>query len=111
MPTPDPANPRLKAALAHQAPPITSPRPAPPRKARAPRPEGEEATKASISLYAADVAIIEAIREAMREHRHEIKVSQAIRLALRAARLAPTKLVAILEEMKAEDGRRRKENE
>jgi hypothetical protein len=60
--------------------------------------------KLSISLFAADLARLEAIRAYMAARGHRISTSQTVKLALRTAPLSGD-LTAALDAIKAEDGR------
>ena len=71
-------------------------------------PEGPElAAKISISLYAEDLAHVDALIAYMAQCRRRINRSEAIKLALRATKLTP-ELAALHEAIQRDDGRRKK---
>ena len=71
-------------------------------------PEGPElAAKISISLYAEDLAHVDALIAYMAQRRRRINRSEAIKLALRATKLTP-ELAALHEAIQRDDGRRKK---
>ena len=89
----DQANAREKKAH-RQAPPIPAPLPA-----------ERKCTKLSVSLFAGDLARLDAIRDYMTIRGHRISTSQAIKLALRTAALSPD-LDKALDAIRSEDGRK-----
>jgi len=69
-----------------------------------PAPGGGRCSKLSISLFAGDLARLDAIRDFMQLRGERISTSQAIKLALRTAPLNDD-LAAALNANRAEDGR------
>jgi Arc/MetJ-type ribon-helix-helix transcriptional regulator len=69
--------------------------------------EPELAAKISISLYAEDLAHVDALIAYMVQSRRRINRSEAIKLALRAVKLTP-ELSALHEAIQRDDGRRKK---
>jgi hypothetical protein len=67
---------------------------------------GEKGAKLSISLFAADLAHLEAIRSYMAARGNRISTSQTVKLALRTAPLSEH-LTAALTKIRREDGRAR----
>ena len=65
---------------------------------------GGKGAKLSISLFASDLARLDAIRSYMAARGQRISTSQAVKLALRTAPLS-TKLTAALDAVRKEDGR------
>ncbi len=65
---------------------------------------GRHGAKLSISLFAADLTRLEAIRSYMAARGNRISTSQAVKLALRTAPLSE-ELTAALAEIRKEDGR------
>ncbi|MDQ3621840.1 MAG: hypothetical protein M3463_05025 [Verrucomicrobiota bacterium] len=84
-------------------------KPAPPTAAFAPtaKPPTELAAKISISLYADDLARVDAIVAHMAQHRCRVNRSEAIKIALRAVPLS-LGLVELFREIQRDDGRRKK---
>lgn len=68
---------------------------------------GGKGAKLSISLFAADLAHLEAIRSYMAARGNRISISQTVKLALRTAPLSED-LTFALAEIRKEDGRARK---
>jgi len=86
----------------------TAPRPAArpsPRPAPVPTP-GTKCSKLSVSLFASDLARIDAITAYLAARGARISTSQAVKLALRTAPLS-SDLTAALAAIKSEDGRTR----
>ena len=74
---------------------------------RGPRPTptaGAHGAKISISLFASDLARLEAIRSYMTACGYRVSTAQAVKLALRTAPLSED-LIAALVEIRREDGR------
>ena len=61
--------------------------------------------KLSISLFAGDMARLDAIRDFMAARGHRLSTSQAVKLALRTAALTPD-MDKALDAIRAEDGRK-----
>lgn len=93
---------QLKAKLAKSLAPSR----ANPTAAPAPSVAHDIARKLSVSLHPTDLAKVESIRRHLANQGRYITVSEAIKLALRAATVGP-ELVKHLDEL-AEDDRRRK---
>ena len=78
---------------------------APKRSTRStPATADRQGAKLSISLFASDLAALEAIRSYMAARGHRLSTSQAVKLALRTAPLSED-LTSALDAIKAEDGR------
>ena len=92
------SNPRLSAALRHKAP--ETPQKRPQKRASVAR-----AVKTGFSLFPADAARIEALRDMLHASGRTISASQAVRLALRAVNLDAAALIPLLDAMLTEDGR------
>ena len=75
------------------------------RQAPAPAPAERRCTKLSVSLFAGDLARLDAIRDYMAQRGHRISTSQAVKLALRTAALTP-EMEKALDAIRAEDGRK-----
>ena len=69
-------------------------------------PPAELAAKISISLYADDLARVDAIIAYMAQHRCRVNRSEAIKIALRGVPLTP-ELVGLYREIQRNDGRRK----
>ena len=65
---------------------------------------GGKGAKLSISLFASDLARLDAIQSYMAAHGQRISTSQAVKLALRTAPLS-AELTAALDAIRKEDGR------
>jgi len=76
-----------------------------PGTAAATAPATGRCTKLSVSLFACDVARLDAIRDYMATRGHRLSTSQAVKLALRTAVLDPGMETA-LEAIRSEDGRK-----
>ncbi len=88
-------------------------KPAPPAPAVATGtepPSAELAAKISISLYADDLARVDAIVAHMAQHRCRVNRSEAIKIALRGVPLTPN-LVELYREIQRNDGRRKHKSE
>jgi hypothetical protein len=73
--------------------------------APAPLPAERRCTKLSVSLFAGDVARLDAVRDYMQTRGHRLSTSQAVKLALRTAVLSPD-MDKALEAIRSEDGRK-----
>jgi len=75
------------------------------RQAQAPAPLPAGCTKLSVSLFAGDVARLDAIRSYMATRGVMLSTSQAVKLALRTAALTPD-MDKALDAIRSEDGRK-----
>jgi len=72
----------------------------------APLPPERRCTKLSVSLFAGDLARLDAIRDFMAGRGHRLSTSQAVKLALRTAPLDAAAMEKALDAIRSEDGRR-----
>lgn len=93
---------QLGKSLAKPAPPAAAVAIAPTEEP----PTAELAAKISISLYADDLARVDAIVAHMAQNRCRINRSEAIKIALRGLKLTP-ELTTIYRDIQCDDGRRK----
>ena len=76
------------------------------KPAQAPLPAERRCNKLSISLFAGDLARLDAILQLMAQNGERLSTSQAIKLALRTAPLDAAAMRQALDAIRSEDGRR-----
>jgi len=74
--------------------------------AKLPLPAERRCTKLSISLFAGDVARLDAIRDAMAQDGVRLSTSQAVKVALRTATFDAAAMRQALDAIRSEDGRK-----